>query len=353
MRTYDILNAGPDNRFTLANGIVVSNCGRGVQLQNLPQNHLPDLDSARDLVLMGDLDTFQVLYPNVQGTLSELIRTVLIPEEGHKFIVADFSAIEARVLSWIAGEQWRIEAFKNGEDIYCTSATKAFGVPVTKHNENAHLRQAGKILELACGYGGGAGAVSTFAALYGIEMSDEQKAENVEKWRAASPRIVGLWKALDRAAQKCVASKKSITTEIGHIRFDYEDGVMWMNIPSGRRIAYWGADRGQDKWGRPSLTYMGQNQTTKKWEKLETFGGKLCENLVQAAARDCLKVAMLNLNEAGFDIRGHVHDEVIITEPIDGRGVDDVIALMCKGADWTEGLPLNAAGYECTSYRKD
>lgn len=327
--------------------------GRLVQLQNLPQNHLEDLDAARQLVSMGDAETFEMLYaPNVQQTLSELIRTALIPEDGQKFIVADFSAIEARVIAWIAGEQWRMDAFAQGKDIYCESASQAFKVPVEKHGINGHLRQKGKVLELACGYGGGVGAMKAFGADK-LGMSDEEIADTVDKWREASPHITALWKSLENAAIRCIRRRSSTMSTVGNIRFDMEEGsTLWMTLPSGRRIAYRGADYGENKWGNRSITYMGTDQQTKKWTRIETWGGKLTENLVQATARDCLKTAMLNLHNAGYDIRGHVHDEVIITADMDAS-VADVTRIMGAPIGWAPGLVLRADGYECMYYRKD
>ena len=326
--------------------------GRLVQLQNLPQNHLEDLDAARSIARDGDEETFECLYePNVQQTLSELKRTALIPEDEHKFIVADFSAIEARVVAWIANEEWRMQAFANGEDIYCASASQAFKVPVVKHGVNGHLRQKGKVLELACGYGGGVSAMKAFGADK-LGMTDEEIAELVDKWRAASPHITSLWKSLESSAIRCIRKGVSTISTVGHIRFDLEDGVLWMTLPSGRRIAYWGAAYGENKWGNPSITYMGTDQTTKKWTRLETWGGKLTENLVQATARDCLKEAMLRLDREGYDIRAHVHDEVIINaRPTDTE--DEVAAVMGEAIDWAPGLLLRADGYECEYYRKD
>ena len=324
--------------------------GRLVQLQNLPHDTLPDLDQARDMVLLGDAEDFECFYPKVQTALSALIRTTIIPEEGQRLIVADFSAIEARVIAWIAKEDWRIDAFSNGKDIYCESASRAFHVPVVKHGENGHLRAKGKVIELACGYGGSVGAMKN---MKGSEsMSEEEMADLVARWRKASPHIVALWKHMEEAAIRCVRSGKAQVSAVGNIRYDLEDGVLWMTLPSGRRIAYWGAEMGEDRWGRPSLTYMTQNQTTKKWERTETFGGKLVENCVQAASRDVLKEALFNLDKAGYDVRATVHDEVIITASPD-QTLEEVIDLMCKGAKWTEGLPLNAAGFYCSSYRKD
>lgn len=326
--------------------------GRLVQLQNLPHDSLPDLDEARDLALLGDEEDFECFYPKVQTALSALIRTMIIPEENSRLIVADFSAIEARVIAWIANEEWRIQAFANGEDIYCASASRAFKVPVVKHGINGELRAKGKIIELACGYGGGVGAMKNFGADR-MGMKEDEMSDLVAKWREASPHIVALWKSLEDAAIRCIKRGKPTISTVGHIRFDLEDGVMWMTLPSGRRIAYWGAAMGQDRWGRPSMTYMSMNQTTRKWERTETFGGKLTENLIQATARDCLKEALFNLDKAGYDVRATVHDEVIITDPFDHGTLEEAIQLMCKGAPWMEGLPLNADGYYCSSYRKD
>lgn len=261
------------------NGVVwvSGNSGRLVQLQNLPQNHMEDLASARALVRDGDEESFELLYPNVQSALSELIRTALIPEEGHRFIVADYSAIEARVLAWMAGEQWRLDVFTNGGDIYCASASQMFKVPVEKHGQNSHLRQKGKVAELALGYGGGVGALKAFGADK-MGMSEEDMAETVDLWRSASPHVVAMWKDLERAAIRCVVKKVPTISSIGHIRFDFEDGVLWMTLPSGRRIAYWGAAYVENNKGYKTLTYMGTDQKTKKWTRLETWGGKLVEN---------------------------------------------------------------------------
>ena len=325
--------------------------GRLVQLQNLPQNHLPDLDSARTLVRAGDAEGLELIYGDVQDTLSQLIRTALVPEPGQKFVVADFAAIEARVIAWIAGEQWRQDVFREGGDIYCASASQMFHVPVVKHGVNGELRQKGKIAELALGYGGGTAALKAFGADR-MGMTDEEMAETVDKWREASPHICALWRSLENAAVRCVTRKNPTLSTVGRIRFDFEDGVLFMTLPSGRRIAYWGAEYGENKWGNKSLTYMGMDQKTKKWSRQDTWGGKLAENLVQACARDCLKEAMLRLDEAGYDIRGHVHDEVIITTPLTTK-VEDVSALMGANIPWAPGLLLRADGYECEYYRKD
>lgn len=325
--------------------------GRLVQFQNLPQNHMTDLDSARWLVRSGDDVTLNAVYPDVSSTLSELIRTALIPEDGHRFIVADYSAIEARVIAWIAGEDWRLKVFENGGDIYCASASQMFKVPVVKHGENGHLRQKGKIAELALGYGG-VNALKAFGA--DKSMTDEEMVETVDLWRAASPRICALWKSIEKAAIRCVVRKEPVISVAGSILFEYEDGVMWMTLPSGRRIAYWGMQY-SESGRRPgkTLSYMGTEQTTRKWMRIDTWGGKLVENCVQATARDCLKESMLALSEEGYDIRAHVHDEVIITEPIGGRSVEDVCAIMGRNLPWAEGLPLRGDGYECEYYMKD
>lgn len=328
--------------------------GRLVQLQNLPQNHMEDLAVARSLVRDNDYETVRLLYDSVSDTLSELIRTALIPEPGHRFIVADFSAIEARVIAWIAGEQWRLDVFRNGGDIYCASASQMFHVPVVKHGENGHLRQKGKIAELALGYGGGANALKAFGADK-MGMTEEEMVNTVDLWREASPRVCALWRALERAAIRCVAHKTPQVSAIGGIRFEMECGILWMTLPSGRRIAYYGAEYGPSRFHRDrrALSYMGVDQKTKRWGRVETWGGKLAENVTQATARDCLRDTMLALEDAGYDIRAHVHDEVIISEPRDGRTVEDVSGIMGRELPWASGLPLRGDGYACDFYMKD
>lgn len=328
--------------------------GRLVQLQNLPQNHMEDLAVARSLVRDNDYETVRLLYDSVSDTLSELIRTALIPEPGHRFIVADFSAIEARVIAWIAGEQWRLDVFRNGGDIYCASASQMFHVPVVKHGENGHLRQKGKIAELALGYGGGANALKAFGADK-MGMTEEEMVNTVDLWREASPRVCALWRALERAAIRCVVHKTPQVSALGGIRFEMECGILWMTLPSGRRIAYYGAEYGPSRFHRDrrALSYMGVDQKTKRWGRVETWGGKLAENVTQATARDCLRDTMLALAEAGYDIRAHVHDEVIISEPRDGRTVEDVSAIMGRELPWASGLPLRGDGYACDFYMKD
>ena len=329
--------------------------GRLIQFQNLPQNHMSDLAEARELVRDGDYDTVKALYDNVPGTLSELIRTALIPEPGHRFIVADFSAIEARVTAWLAGEQWRLDVFREGGDIYCASASQMFKVPVEKHGVNGHLRQKGKVAELALGYGGGVNALLAFGADK-LGMTDEEMGETVGMWRESSPKICALWKKLERAAIACTTRHTTQESGITGVRFEWERGIMWMTLPSGRRMAYFNPEYREmtRRVGTGKcLSYMVLNQTTRKWQRTETWGGKLTENLVQAVARDCLRESLLALDAAGWDIRAHVHDEVICTEPIGGRTWQEMAETMCPPIPWAEGLPLRADGYECPFYMKD
>ena len=327
--------------------------GRLVQLQNLPQNHLEPLDEIREMVRTGKYSALKALYDGVSKPLSELIRTALIPEDGHKFLVSDFSAIEARVIAWFAGEQWRLDVFEQGGDIYCASASQMFHVPVEKHGQNAHLRQKGKIAELALGYGGGVNALKAFGA--DKSMTEEEMQETVDLWREASPRICELWRAIERAAIRSVARRSTTVSSLGNVTFRYENGVLFMTLPSGRRLAYFGAKYEESIWkrGQKALSYMGVDQKTKKWTRLETWGGKLTENLVQATARDVLRESMLALDAAGFDIRAHVHDEVIVTEPVNGRSVEVMSDIMGQPISWALGLPLRADGYETPFYKKD
>lgn len=327
--------------------------GRIVQPQNLPQNHIPDLATARSLVRAGDAETVDLLYDNISDTLSQLIRTAIIPEAGHRLIVSDFSAIEARVIAWFAGEQWRLKVFEDGGDIYCQSASQMFKVPVEKHGVNGELRQKGKVAELACGYGGGVNALIAFGADK-MGMSDEEMAETVAMWRDASPNICRLWKSLENAAIKAIVRKTSAVSRLGNVRFDYENGILWMNLPSGRRIAYWDAQYAPSKWkkGQKAISYMGLNDKN-KWARIETWGGKLVENLVQATARDCLRDKILALDAAGFDIRMHVHDEIVVTEPLGGKTLEQMNEIMNAPLPWAEGLPLRGDGYYCDFYQKD
>ena len=320
--------------------------GRNVQLQNLPQNHLPDLTEARELVKYGSFDSVQMLYDDVPDTLSQLIRTAFIPRQGMKFIVADFSAIEARVIAWLAGEEWRMRAFAYGEDIYCASASKMFGVPVVKHGENGHLRQKGKISELACGFGGSVGAMKAMGA-DSLGLSDTELKQIVTDWREASPHITELWWAVDRAVKKAV--KEKTATETHRLKFSYEAGFLFIQLPSGRRLAYAKPRIGENRFGGESVTYMGIN-TQKKWDRLESYGPKFVENCVQGIARDLLMYSMQTLSQ--YFIVGHIHDEMIIECP-KGTKLDEICQQMARTPDWAKGLLLRADGYECSFYKKD
>lgn len=335
--------------------------GRRVQFQNMSKNKSPDIAQMRELVKDGDYASVEALYDKPTSVLSELVRTAILPEEGHRFIVCDYSAIEARVLSWIAGEEWALEEFRGDGMIYEATGARMFGVPkltIAKGGENHHLRQPAKTAELACGYGGGMAAMKAFGADK-MGMTDEDIVNAVDLWREAHPNVQRLWKSLERAAIRCVVKGTPQVDPVGNIRFTYESGILWMHLPSGRKIAYFGAKYtdGQGKFtkGKKVLSYMGkdQRQGGKKWTRLETFGGKLTENLVQATARDCLRDAMLNLTKEGFDIRMHIHDEVVITEPIDGRPLASVAEIMGRELPWAPGLPLRGDGYYCPFYIKD
>lgn len=323
--------------------------GNILQPQNLPQNHLPDLTLARDIVKDGDFEMLDMMFGNVPNVLSELIRTILIPKPNHRFIVADFSAIEARVLAWIAGEQWRIDTFKNGGDIYCASASKMFKVPVEKHGVNGELRQKGKISELACGYGGSVGALKNMGAVeMGVQENELQGLIN--DWRNANPHIVRFWYEVGNAAMKAI--KEKTTVPLGKLVFAYERGILFIRLPSGRRLSYIKPRIGTNRFGGDSITYMGIN-SAKKWDRLETFGGKLTENIVQGTARDLLANALINAANAGYDTVFHVHDEIICEVPNGYGSVDELCRLMCIKTDWADGLPLNADGFECEYYKKE
>ncbi len=323
--------------------------GNILQPQNLPQNHLPDLTLARDIVKDGDFEMLDMMFGNVPNVLSELIRTVLIPKPNHRFIVADFSAIEARVLAWIAGEQWRIDTFKNGGDIYCASASKMFKVPVEKNGVNGELRQKGKISELACGYGGSVGALKNMGAVeMGVQENELQGLIN--DWRNANPHIVRFWYEVGNAAMKAI--KEKTTVPLGKLVFAYERGILFIRLPSGRRLSYIKPRIGTNRFGGDSITYMGIN-SAKKWDRLETFGGKLTENIVQGTARDLLANALINAANAGYDTVFHVHDEIICEVPNGYGSVDELCKLMCIKPEWADGLPLNADGFECEYYKKE
>ena len=320
--------------------------GRNIQLQNLPQNHISTLEQARDLVKMGCFDMVESIYGNTPDVLSQLIRTMLVPKEGCEFIVADFSAIEARVLAWEAEEQWVLDAFENGEDLYCATASQMFHVPVVKHGVNGELRQKGKIATLACGYGGSSGALISMGALQ-MGLKEEELPEIIDSWREANPKIVQYWWDVEKAAM--TAYKTGERSEIGKIAFEFWSGTLWMVLPSGRRLAYLKPRTQPNRFGRMSLTYEGVGQNH-KWSRQETYSGRLVENATQAIARDILAEAMARMEDYGLSIVGHVHDEVIIEAPIGKYKVDEVCKLMAIKPDWCEGLPLSAAGYLAPSY---
>ena len=322
--------------------------GRLIQVQNLPQNHLPDLKQARTLVRDGRFDAVELLYDSVPLVLSELIRTAFIPKPGCRFFVADFSAIEARVIAWIAGEQWRQEVFAQGGDIYCASASQIFHVPVVKHGVNGHLRQKGKIAELALGYGGSVGALKAMGALnYGL--TEEELKPLVDAWRQSNPRIVKFWWDVDRAAATCVRGR--VPAETHGIRFFYQSGMMFIVLPSGRKLVYVKPKMGVNRYGSESVTYEGVGEQ-KKWLRLESYGPKFVENIVQATARDILVEAMRRLEDAGYSIVMHVHDEAVIEAPVDSS-LEDICAIMGQTPAWSKGLLLRADGYVCDFYQKD
>ena len=320
--------------------------GRIIQLQNLPQNHIPDLAQARELVKAGDFDALSMLYEDIPDTLSQLIRTAFVPQDGRKFIVADFSAIEARVIAWIAGERWRLKVFEGGGDIYCASASQMFHVPVEKHGVNGHLRQKGKIAELALGYGGSVGALKSMGALE-MGLAEEELQPLVSAWRDSNPSITEFWWAVDRAVKECI--KKRASTETHGIRFDYQSGMLFITLFSGRRLAYVKPRIGENRFGGESVTYMGVGGT-KKWERLESYGPKFVENIVQAVSRDILCYAMRTLKNCA--IVAHVHDEVII-EADRRMSLPAVCEQMGRTPPWAKGLLLRADGYECDFYQKD
>lgn len=323
--------------------------GKLLQVQNLPQNHLPDLETARALVQSGNFDALEMLYDSVPNVLSELIRTAIVPKRGCRFIVSDFSAIEARVLSWFAGEQWRLDTFTQGGDIYCASASRMFGVPVEKHGINGELRQKGKQAELACGYGGSVGAMKSMGAVR-MGVKEEELQPLVDAWRQANPRIVQFWWEVDRAAKTCV--KQHIPTQAGRLRFEYQSGILFIQLPSGRRLAYAKPRMGENRFGGEAITYEGVG-TGRKWERLETYGAKCVENIVQGTARDLLALALLRLEQAGYPVVMHCHDEAICEVPIGQGSVKEVNRIMAVSPEWAEGLPLKADGFETEFYKKD
>ena len=355
--------------------------GRIVQTHNLARNTLPDLDLARHLAAKGDFDTMETLYGETSFVLSELIRTAFIPSEGCRFVVSDFSAIEARVLAWLAGEQWVLDAFRAGKDIYCETASMMYHVPVVKHGENGELRQKGKIATLACGYMGGVGAMKAMDREGAIPEEELQAV--VDQWRAANPRIVKLWRDYEAAAMTAIRERRTVRRGIRlqasaqelsareavagvpvrpysvregvEVAFSYRDGNLFIKLPSGRKLCYWGAQvRMNPAKGREEIVYMGVNQTTKQWGITETYGGKIVENVTQATARDCLAEAMRRVTAMGYRIVMHVHDEMIVDVPKEDRdALERINGAMSDPIPWAPGLPLKGDGYECDFYKKD
>lgn len=333
--------------------------GRLVQVQNLPQNHIDDIFRCRELVAEGDIDSAVMCWGESAFIFSQLIRTAFIPAQGHIFVVSDFSAIEARVLAWLADEKWRMEVFASGGDIYCASASKMFGVPVEKHGINGHLRQKGKVAELALGYQGGVGAIKSMDSSGSIP--EEEMPGIVADWREASPNVVKLWKQIELAAKTAVREgrpeKRPAKVLKGRIQFYMQDSVLFMVLPSGRRIAYFDAEVVRQTDGRDHLMFKAVNQTSRKWGDSETYGGKLTENAVQAIARDCLAEAMLRVDAAGYKIVMHVHDEMIIefegNEAEAEKALEEVNSLMAVPPEWAPDLVLRGDGYVTPFYRKD
>ncbi|WP_277219324.1 DNA polymerase [Peptoniphilus vaginalis] len=354
VRKYDAMKnvKGKDNR---ARGLIQfyganrtgRYSGRLIQVQNLRRNNLKDLDLARSLVKNRDYETMEILYESPSDILSQLIRTAFIPKEGTRFIISDFSAIEARVLAWLAGEQWVLDAFENGEDIYCRTASRMFGVPVEKHGINGHLRQKGKIATLACGYQGALGALK---AMGGIEMglSEDELQSIVDSWREANPNIVSLWWNIDSVVKRVVKTRTK--EKYKNLVINYEKGILYIELPSKRRLAYPKAKIGTNRFGGESIVYEGI-VVGNKWDKIESYGGKFVENIVQAIARDILAEAMMRLEKKGFNIVMHIHDEVVIES--DSSSIEEINEIMSIVPIWAPGLILDADGFESEFYKKD
>lgn len=323
--------------------------GRGIQLQNLPQNHINTLDEARELLKMGCFDMLEIIYGNTPDILSQLLRTMLIAKPGHQFIVADFSAIEARVLAWLAGEQWRIDAFNRGDDIYCASASQMFGVPVVKHGINGELRQKGKVAELACGYGGASGALISMGAL-DMGLTEDELPGLIDDWRNSNPHIVQFWWDVEKAAVETIKDHQE--RRVGRIGFQFYSNTLWLVLPSGRKLAYIKPKMQPNRFGRMAVTFESLNAAN-KWARGETYSGKITENITQATARDLLAEAMWRMEQKGWNIVGHVHDEVILEVPAGSVTVDEVVRVMSINPAWADGLPLTAAGYSGFYYFKD
>lgn len=326
--------------------------GRLVQTHNLAKNSLPDLALARELAAEGDFDTMGTLFGETAFVFSELIRTAFIPSEGCRFIVSDFSAIEARVLAWLAGEEWVLEAFRNGKDIYCETASMMYHVPVEKHGANSHLRQKGKVAVLACGYQGGVGAMKRMDK--GGSIPEDELQSVVDQWRQANSNSVKLWRTCELAARTAIEEHRTVRLKNG-LAFGYINGNLFIKLPGGRKLCYWNTRLKLDpRDGREHIVYMGVNQETKQWGETETYGGKLVENIVQATARDCLAISMQRVAALGYNIVMHVHDEIIVDCPIEDTGaMERINACMAEPIPWAPGLPLRGDGYETPFYMKD
>jgi len=323
--------------------------GRLVQIHNLPQNHMEDLELARSIVKEGRFDLVELLYASTPEVLSELIRTAFIAKAGCRFIISDFSAIEARVLAWMSGEQWRLEVFATHGKIYEASASAMFGVPIEEIGKTSPLRQKGKIAELALGYGGSVGALVSMGAIK-MGLTDEELPELVADWRKANPHITDFWRKVDVAALKAV--KERTTVQMHRLTFEYRGGILFVHLPSGRKLSYVKPRIELNRFGHESITYEGVGES-KKWTRIETYGAKIVENIVQAVSRDILAEAMLRLEDAGFDIVMHVHDEVVLEVPEGVSSVEEINELMAVSPSWAVGLPLKAAGFESAFYKKD
>ena len=354
VRKYDAMKnvKGKDNR---ARGLIQfyganrtgRYSGRLIQVQNLRRNNLKDLDLARSLVKNRDYETMEILYESPSDILSQLIRTAFIPKEGTRFIISDFSAIEARVLAWLAGEQWVLDAFENGEDIYCRTASRMFGVPVEKHGINGHLRQKGKIATLACGYQGALGALKAMGVIE-MGLSEDELQSIVDSWREANPNIVSLWWDIDAVVKRVIKTRTK--EEYKNLVISYEKGILFIQLPSKRRLAYPKAKIGTNRFGGQSIVYQG-TVVGNKWDKIESYGGKFVENIVQAIARDILAEAMMRLEKKGFNIVMHIHDEVVIES--DSSSIEEVNQIMSVVPEWAPGLILDADGFESEFYKKD
>lgn len=326
--------------------------GRLVQIHNLPRNSMSDLHIARSLLKSGDYETINILFDSLSDVLSQLIRTAFIPSNDHRFIVADFSAIEARVIAWLAGERWRMDVFQSHGKIYEASAAQMFKVPIETIDKGSPLRQKGKIAELALGYGGSKGALTQMGALE-MGLTEEELPELVSAWREANPNIVKLWWSIEAAAIKAVKEKVVVKMHYG-LTFHYAKGILFITLPSGRSLAYVRPRIGVDeRFGKEQLTYEGTEQGSKQWGRIPTYGGKLTENIIQAIARDCLAASMLRLDEAGYRINFHVHDEVVLDVPIGTGSMEEVENIMGQPIDWASGLPLGADSFETYYYKKD